>query len=101
MIYIPFSSNNAIGGPQTFMQNLHNHLIEVNYSYSEQVAGCKAIFFPIQHDILQLKKLKRRGVKIIQRLDGVYYPSKHGDNYINLNHNIKDIYSNYADFICF
>jgi len=101
MIYIPFPDNYTIGGPQSFLQNLHDHLIAVNYPYSEQIEGCKAIFFPIEYDILQLKELKKKGIKIIQRLDGVYYPTKHGDNYINLNQNIRDIYLNYSDFVVF
>jgi glycosyltransferase involved in cell wall biosynthesis len=45
--------------------------------------------------------LKKRGCAIIQRLDGVYYPQKHGKSYTDLNANLEDIYSNYADFIVF
>ena len=34
-------------------------------------------------------------------LDGIYYPSKHGQNFEELNKDIKDIYLNYSTYIIF
>ena len=101
-LFIPFTPyQNGIGGPSTFMSHLKGFLDERGFVYTEKHDNIKAIFFPIAYDIGHLKKFKDEGVKIIQRLDGVYYPSKHGNEYIALNRDIKEIHNNLADIVIY
>jgi glycosyltransferase involved in cell wall biosynthesis len=100
-LYIPFPHYASIGGPSTFMGNLQRCLDSVRYPYSTSAEDAQAIFFPISHDIEAIKKIKGRGGTVIQRLDGIYYPSKHNERYVELNREIEDIYLNYADFVIF
>ena len=100
-IFIPFEKYKNIGGPTTFMLNLKKELDNHGYRYSKSLQFAKGMFFPITEPIKNIQKIKRAKGKIIQRLDGVYYPSKHGKNYINKNKLIKDIYENYSDMIIF
>jgi len=101
MLFIPFSKFNKIGGPSTFMRNLKYYLDRQGYKYSKHLHKTRGIFFPIQYDLKILEHYKRMGGVIIQRLDGVYYPSKHGQAYLERNKIIKDIYLNLADYIVF
>jgi glycosyltransferase involved in cell wall biosynthesis len=100
-IYIPFHEYHTVGGPSTFMQNLEIYLKSNDFIIGASLHDSQAVFFPIQFDIAELKKFKSPGRKIIQRLDGVYYPQKHGHEYSLLNTNIRDIYINYTDFVVF
>ncbi|MCB9747913.1 MAG: glycosyltransferase family 4 protein, partial [Candidatus Omnitrophica bacterium] len=100
-IYIPFDHFSKIGGPATFMQNLKNYFKEENISCSFNLEQASAIFFPIQFSLTALDKIKKRGGKIIQRLDGIYYPEKHGEQYRDLNKDIERIYLDYADHVVF
>ena len=101
-IFIPFSfENGSIGGPQTFMRNLKKGLDKQNYSYKKSSKNADGMFFPISANIKEIKKVKKQGGKIIQRLDGIYYPSKHGNEYKELNKNIKYIYCKYSDYVIF
>ena len=99
--FIPFDNFKDIGGPATFMANLRQYLGLRQFHYTTKFWRVKNIFFPISYDLEILKKIKKRGGKIIQRLDGIYYPSKHGDKYSEMNAAIKDIYLNYANFVVF
>lgn len=100
-IFIPFHHYQSIGGPSTFMQNLKFYLDQNGFNYSQSHKRAKSIFFPVSFDKTILNKIKNKHGKIIQRLDGIYYPSKHGDAYVELNKDIKDIYLVYADFVVF
>ena len=100
-IYIPFPADAAIGGPITFMQNLKRYLDENGFKYACGPRFARGVFFPIAYNIEAIKKIKSKGGKVIQRLDGVYYPSQHGENYKVMNMEIEDIYSHYADFVVF
>ena len=100
-IYIPFQNFTSVGGPSTFMRNLQTHLDQTSYPYVSDHEVADSIFFPVAHAEQQLKKIKKRGGKVIQRLDGIYYPSKHGKKYQQLNAPIKSIYKNLADFVIF
>jgi len=101
-IFIPFGSyENTTGGPSTFMYNLNNYLDKENIRYHTKYKKGDSIFFPITYSYDVLKEVKKNGGKIIQRLDGIYYPSKHGDKHIELNSDIKEIYLKYADHIVF
>lgn len=105
MIFIPFYNwNNNVGGPFTFMRHLRESLIKRSYSFIEDLKkynNADSIFFPISFDKEIVQFFKSRGLPIIQRLDGIYYPSKHGLKYIYFNREIKNIYLKYSDFIIF
>lgn len=105
-VFIPFKSyQKSLGGPSTFMQNLQNYLDNEGFAYTDdtkQAEAAAGIFFPISyahHEVLD--KLKQQGKPIIQRLDGISYPEKHGDEYEEMNAKVKDIYLNYATHIVF
>jgi glycosyltransferase involved in cell wall biosynthesis len=83
------------------MQNLKSYLDKYGFPYSKSHKKAKSIFFPVSFDKNILKFIKSKNGIVIQRLDGIYYPSKHGDAYIELNKDIKDIYLNYSDAIVF
>lgn len=100
-VYIPFDSHSSIGGPATFLQNLHGYLDKVNFPYETKLDRASVILFPISYDLRALEKFKARGGKICQRLDGVYYPEKHGDDHIRRNQKIKEIYLDLADHVVF
>ncbi len=105
MIYIPFEENvKGVGGPVTFMKNLKEYLQKVEYPFIDDIKNYKdadSIFFPISFNRKILDFFKKNGLPIIQRLDGVYYPSKHGIKYLYFNREIKKDYLRYSDFIIF
>lgn len=104
MLYIPFDNYaGQVGGPTTFMHYLHSFLLAKNIELATDIndSRIETIFFPIAYDLDRLKQLKLRGCRVIQRLDGIYYPSKHGEQYIELNRVIKEIYSTLADHVVF
>ena len=100
-VFIPFKGYDVIGGPSTFMRNLKTYLDDVGYNYKSDISKSKHIFFPISYDLASLKKIKKDKGAIIQRLDGIYYPQKHGVSYQEKNKLIKDVYLNYATKVIF
>lgn len=100
-IYIPFQKFKSIGGPSTFMRNLHNYLESVNYPVQSDRRRSYGIFFPVSHNLKELHYFRTMNKAIIQRLDGVYYPSQHGDSYQGRNELIEQIYNHYATHIVF
>lgn len=100
-IYIPFNNFTSIGGPSTFMYNLRVYLDSINYKYHAVPMDDISIFFPIIFNIPALEQIKNSGGYVIQRLDGIYYPSKHGNKHIELNSEIKKIYLKYTDHVVF
>lgn len=103
MIFIPFDTYKNIGGPTTFMANLRSYLDSISYGYQlSSDSNTKTIFFPISYHVKELEELKSNGVKIVQRLDGLFYPEKHGEDY-NKDYmsQIKHIYTDLADMIVF
>lgn len=105
MIFIPFETfTKGVGGPSTFMRNLREYLINKQFSFMEDIDKkdiSDSIFFPISFNERILKYYKKNSKPIIQRLDGIYYPSKHGFKYHYLNWEIKKDYFKYSDFIIF
>jgi glycosyltransferase involved in cell wall biosynthesis len=101
LIYISFDHFESVGGLATFMNNLKQYLTDRGYRYTDKLDGSSSIFFPISFDKNVLNNVKKNNGRIIQRLDGIYYPSKHGERYLELNSDIKDIYLNYSDFVIF
>jgi glycosyltransferase involved in cell wall biosynthesis len=103
-LFIPFKNKENIGGPSTFMANLKEYLILKSFKFHSNPKKFKessGIFFPISYDKYLLSYFKNNILPIIQRLDGIYYPSKHGKNFEELNKDIKDIYSNFSTHIIF
>lgn len=104
-LLIPFKSyTREIGGPSTFMRNLRSYLISQSFDFNinlRRLNESNGIFFPISYDKYILSHFKKNRLPIIQRLDGIFYPSKHGKKYIELNKDIKDIYLNYSTHIIF
>lgn len=100
-IYIPFQGYQWIGGPTTFMQNLQTYLDRHNFSYLPSFKDAKIFFVVHTCPVSTVDKIKSQGGYIIQRLGGTYYPSKHGEKYIELNQNAKKIYLDYADAVIF
>jgi len=102
LIYMPFDQDQICsGGPMSFMNNLQIYLERIGYPYAHSIEEAHSIFFPISFPYGMLNKIKQKGGYIIQRLDGIYYPSKHGLQYKKLNQDIQKIYINYADHIIF
>jgi len=100
-IYIPFKNYQSLGGPATFMRNLQQYLDQHNYSYLFSSENAKVVFFPTSLSLSVLDKIKQQGGAIIQRLDGIYYPSKHGERYFKINRVPQKIYVEYADTVIF
>lgn len=104
-VIIPFSELRTLkGGPKTFMTHLEAGLKILQFPWIEphqDTKDAKSIFFPINYNIELLSALKKRGIRIIQRLDGVYYPSQHGESYKELNKKIEYIYKNLVDTVIF
>lgn len=105
MIFIPFKQwVEGVGGPLTFMRNLREDLLRKFYEFIENIENYQKadkIFFPISFNKNILSYFKKNKHPIIQRLDGVYYPSKHGIKYLYFNKDIKFDYLKYSNFIIF
>lgn len=85
----------------TFMRNLSVFLDRKNYETTTELKHASGLFFPISHDVNELTFYRGCGLPVIQRLDGIYYPSKHGAGYRNHNDAIEKIYSNYSSHVVF
>ena len=100
-LFIPFSVHQSIGGPTTFIQNLQRYLDSVDFPYCQKLKHADGIFFPVEFSLRGLNRVKQNGGTIIQRLDGIFYPEKHGAAYQEYNALLKTIYQEYADFVIF
>lgn len=104
-LFIPFNNYlKNIGGPSTFMTSLREYLALKDYKVYTKIRDIErsnGVFFSISYDKYFLSMLKNKNLPIIQRIDGVFYPTKHGDKYKELNEDIKDIYFNYSTYIVF
>lgn len=84
------------------MRNLQAYLDSQNYDYTTDLEGdYHTMFFPVGYDLDIVNQAKRRGVKIIQRLDGAYYFFNTGWQYRKLNKIPQTIYTDYADVVVF
>ena len=105
MIFIPFKDYlGVIGGPSTFLRNLKGYLDRTGFPYIADERYYKkagSIFFPVSFNKRILVYFKSHRLPIIQRLDGVYYPSKHGSKYKKLNTHMMLDYKSFSDFIIF
>ncbi len=100
-INIPIPKKDSIGGPSTFMRNLLRYLEEVGYPIQEEIYHSFGIFFPVQISTELLTHYKYMGGAIIQRLDGVYYPSQHGEDFEKRNSQIAKLYVDYSTHVIF
>jgi len=101
-IFIPFKSYNGnVGGPITFMKNLKVEFDKSGVEYQSKPWFAKCMFFPMSSSQHSIRFVKAFGGKIIQRLDGVYYPSKNPENYKNANRGMQHVYSKYSDYVIF
>ncbi|MBN1493695.1 MAG: glycosyltransferase family 4 protein [Candidatus Omnitrophica bacterium] len=101
LLYIPFQRREGNSGPSRFRQNLKRHLALQKIPYLKKPDKAKILFFPTSCPIEMIEKVKANGGRVIQRLDGVYYPSKHGEGFEVFNAVARKIYCNYADFVVF
>ena len=99
--FIPFHQWEGIGGPYTFMDNLRRELDRRGILLCPSFRDCRQMLFPISYDLESLRWGKARGMQFIVRLDGIYYPEKHGDDYRRRNQLIEQIYRDYADLVIF
>lgn len=100
MIFIP-EPNQQVAGPQTFLRNLSDYLKKVKYPYTFDINKATGILCSPVYPLEQVERIKSRGGKVIQRLDGVYYPEKHGDIYEELNSDVRFTYNTLADYAIF
>ncbi len=104
-LFIPSGSKfSKRGGPKTFLSNLLFYLDENDFNYTNKkykILGAKGIFFPIFYSERILKYFRINKKPIIQRLDGVYYFSQHGDSARSLNLPIQNVYENYSTHLVF
>lgn len=102
-IYLPQPNKRLIGGPYSFLKNLRHVFISNNYGI--QVANnhlqAEGILFPVSYSKAWIRYYKRLGLPIIQRLDGLHYPQKHGDSYQEKNKLVEPIYKHIASHIIF
>jgi glycosyltransferase involved in cell wall biosynthesis len=99
-LFIPVSDG-SVGGPNTFLANLRKYLESKNQRITDNIEEASIVFFPVAYPTGELDRARARGAKIVQRLDGVYYPSKHSQSQLTNNEIIKNIYLNYADYVVF
>lgn len=101
MLFIPFDIYESIGGPTTFMRNLKVYMDAGGARYRGHYEQGDSMFFVADYDLRELKRVKKNGGLIIQRLDGVYYRPYHAKKYLKANRPIRTIYRGYADIIVF
>lgn len=101
-LYIPFERYDYVGGPATFLRNLGRYMEKRGIRCRNSVEGADHVFFPIAHDLSELCRVQDGGGRIIQRLDGVWYPGKHSEErYTRRNRQVGEIYRHMADFVVF
>lgn len=78
-IQIPGISRLGIGGPRSFLGSLAHELLArgISVDTSDQFQDCDALLFAISCDEKLVEHYRHRRKPVIQRLDGVYYWSKH------------------------
>ncbi len=100
-LHIPFDEFQYIGGAPTFLRNLRAYLDTHHIPCHPSLDAASVLFFPTSFYLSRVQRFKQRGGYVVQRLDGIYYPSKHGETYQTFNHDAKIIYQDYADTVIF
>jgi glycosyltransferase involved in cell wall biosynthesis len=92
----------GVGGPRSFLTQLKDALQLSGYGITHnKYSDFKVALVPIACDLDIAKEWKRKGKKIVQRLDGLFYDTESGDFDPVLNGTIPQIYHEYADAIIF
>ena len=91
-----------IGGPETFRKNLHSGLEHLNYDVTGNIYGQYPLALVIQYfDALKLRSLKKAGVRIVLRLDGLAYEEWAGKDWEKMNEPVREVYADCADAVIF
>jgi glycosyltransferase involved in cell wall biosynthesis len=91
----------GIGGPSIFVDKFSKFLKRKNIEVTFEINDDFDIFLVIaQYSISAIKKIKKRGIKIIQRLDGIYSPAC-SPHYEKRNEIMKEIHNDLADFVIY
>jgi len=100
-ICIPFDKQ-GIGGPTTFVekfsQALNDHSAEATSTWT---SDCDVVLAVVSAPLSVLWQARRRGVPIVQRLDGVYYPAVSGRRWRLNNLPIWVTYRFFANWVIF
>ncbi|KKU48146.1 hypothetical protein A3H10_03505 [Candidatus Uhrbacteria bacterium RIFCSPLOWO2_12_FULL_46_10] len=100
-VCIPFKIND-VGGSSTFVKNFINQLKGKGIEITDNPKEHSDIFFVMtSRPLIEIWKAKQRGVKIVQRLDGVYYYAVHGIKYLFLNIRMRFIHQYLADYVIY
>lgn len=100
-IFIPSSTKNSIGGPTSFLSNITEYAARNQISLSNSPLESDIIFFPVAFDLKTLIQAKAKKIKIVQRLDGLYYPARNGYSAYLKNLKISLIYNFFSGYKIF
>lgn len=93
--------SNDIGGPLTFLRVLLDYFKKKEIPFTHNPFRAKGLFFPLTAPFWMIWAFHLAKLPIIQRLDGVYYPDKHGPSYKKTNRFIERIYRSFSTHIVF
>src|SRR3989338_3327791 len=101
-VYIPYRTN-GVGGTSTFRTYFLQQLDKENITVTCDKQDRADIFFlnTGHYTFVNLLKQKRSGVKIVQRLDGAYYPAVKPITYSGYNLKMKLAKQYWADHIIY
>ena len=103
-ICIPFKPSD-VGGPSIFMQNFMEGLIKKGIEVTTDIDDeYELLFVIISYDMFFNKKLqekKKKGIKIVQRLNGLYTFATSNFFYPLHNFGMKYVHNKLADYIIF
>lgn len=101
-ICIPFKER-KIGGPQTFVKKFTEELKKRGVSFTHNISDSDydVVLVIVSYDLFKLWQVKKKGIPIIQRLDGVYFFSIKGLFYPLFNLKMKTIRNFMADYIIY
>jgi len=100
-VYMPRIPSN-VGGPKSFLSQLKNQLNRQGVKITHnKFAPFDVALVPITCDLKVARNWKRRGKKVVQRLDGLFYDHLSGDFDVEGNKTIPEIYREMADVVVF
>ena len=100
-LFIPFPNYQFLGGPATFMGNLRAYLDRKGIAWHTNRSRARDMFINAGFKQRYVILAKLRGGRIIQRLDGIRYPEKHGKAYKKKNRTPRFMYRYLSDFVIF
>lgn len=94
--------DDSVGGPNTFRTNIQSCLERQGISVVTDPIGRYRSLLVIQYyDYVKLRAIRRSGVRIVQRLDGLAYPEWAGDGWRAMNEPVREVYEKLADAVVF